>query len=309
MFLIAHCLGVSESNEIEDNTGKMSTDGSGLPETNTDITDPGTPARGEAMETEPPLDESLLDSPSTPQENVDKIKTSRLQSTGITSLVVNMNLAKETVGAGSGNPLISRADSDDDCAFRSSRSGDPTQPLKQRARIHAGTNTGDPATAEKSAEKSGTELAGAGIPAGTGAGNSASTGAGSDASAGTDRDKIAKTFEFPPAYYNVRKQRANASAYVELPTVEGNRRKTATCVKIQPGFEIHGDDRQHQVNNYHIPALRKNVSASVARKEDELWCVSCKDSHSFNGNDPVVVILADQNFSPMIPATEKKCCV
>jgi hypothetical protein len=47
----------------------------------------------------------------------------------------------------------------------------------------------------------------------------------------------------------------------------------------------------------------------VGRKEDELWCVSCNESHSFNSNDPVVVILTDQNFSPMVPATDKKCCV
>jgi hypothetical protein len=210
----------------EDNTGQMSTDGSGLPETNPDITAPGTPARGEAMETELPLDESLLDSPSTPQENADKIKTSRLQSTGITSLVVNMNLAKETVGSGAGNAGTSRANSDDDCAFRSSRSGDPTQLQKQRACIHAGTNTGEPVTAEKSAEKNIMVVACAGNPTGTGAGTS--TGTGAATGTGTDREKRAKSFEFPPAYYNVRKQRANASSYVELPTVEGNRRKSVT---------------------------------------------------------------------------------
>jgi hypothetical protein len=309
MFLIAHCLGDTESNGTEDNTGLMYTDGSGLPETNPDITAPGTPTRGEAMETEPPLDESLLDSPSTPQENADKIKSSRLQSTGITSLVVNMNLAKETVGSGAGNARTSRADSDDDCAFRSSRSGDPTQPQKQRACIHAGTNTGEPATTEKGAEKTTVSGTGASAPSGTGAGTSTGTSTDAATGTGTDRAKTAKSFEFPPAYYNVRKQRANASSYVELPTVEGNRRKCATCVKIQPGFEINGDDRQHLVNNYHISALRKNVSASVARKEDELWCVSCNESHSFNNNDPVVVILTDQNFSPMVPATDKKCCV
>jgi hypothetical protein len=249
------------------------------------------------METEPPLDKSLLDSPTTPQENTEKNKSSRTQSTGITSLVDNMNLTKKTVGSGAGKSRATHSESDDDCAFRKNSSGDPTQPQIQRARIHAGTNTGDPASVAKGAEK----------PAD--AGNGTDTGAGAGSLTNTERAKNAKSFEFPPAYYNVRKQRANASSYVELPTVEGNRRKSATCVKIQPGFELKGDDRQHRVYNYHIPALCKNVSASVARKEDELWCVSCNESHSFNNNDPVVVILTDQNFSPMVPATDKKCCV
>jgi hypothetical protein len=244
------------------------------------------------MQTEPPLDESLLDSPTTPQENAHKIKTSRSQSTGITSLVVNMNLTKETDGSGAGKSPTSQTESDDDCAFQKSCSGDPTQPQKQRARIHAGTNTGEPASAEKGADQITGTGTGTGTPSGTGTSEVTGTGT------GTASAKNAKTFEFPPAYYNVRKQRANALSYVELPTVEGNRRKSATCVKIQPGFELKGDDRQHLVNNYHIPTLRKIVSASVARKEDELWCVSCNESHSFNNNNPVVVILTDQNFSP-----------
>jgi hypothetical protein len=91
--------------------------------------------------------------------------------------------------------------------------------------------------------------------------------------------------------------------------VDGNRRKSAYCCKLQPGFDISGDERQHSVNNYHIPSLNKNVSASIARKKDELHCVSCDTPHSFSGPEPVVVILNDQNFSPMLPSSKKQCCV
>jgi hypothetical protein len=212
---------------MEGITGLLSNGDSGQPVTTLDSTAPGTPSRGEAMQTEPPLDESLLDSPTTPQENAHKIKTSRSQSTGITSLVVNMNLTKETDGSGAGKSPTSQTESDDDCAFQKSCSGDPTQPQKQRARIHAGTNTGEPASAEKGADQITGTGTGTGTPSGTGTSEVTGTGT------GTASAKNAKTFEFPPAYYNVRKQRANALSYVELPTVEGNRRKSATCVKIQ----------------------------------------------------------------------------
>jgi hypothetical protein len=96
---------------------------------------------------------------------------------------------------------------------------------------------------------------------------------------------------------------------VELPSVEGNRRKAAVCCKLQPGFDVPEDDRQYQVNNFHIPALKKNVSASVCRRDEELYCVSCENAHSFSGTDPIVVILTDQNFTPMLPSGKKRCCV
>jgi hypothetical protein len=62
---------------------------------------------------------------------------------------------------------------------------------------------------------------------------------------------------FPADYMNVRRAREKANPSVELPTVDGNRRKSAKCLRLPPGFNLKNDDRQHSVNNYHIPALKK----------------------------------------------------
>jgi hypothetical protein len=71
------------------------------------------------------------------------------------------------------------------------------------------------------------------------------------------------------------------------------------------GFDVNGDDRQFRVVNYHIPALKKNVSTSLKRADGELHCVTCKVEHSFSGNEP----FADQCFPPSLPTDEKRCVV
>jgi hypothetical protein len=55
---------------------------------------------------------------------------------------------------------------------------------------------------------------------------------------------------FPSDYLNVRKFREKANPYVELPTPFSNRCKEAVCVCTAPGFDLQGDSRQHNVNNY-----------------------------------------------------------
>jgi hypothetical protein len=114
---------------------------------------------------------------------------------------------------------------------------------------------------------------------------------------------------FPSDYLNVRKQREKANPFTVLPTVEGNRRKMAECVRSLPGFDLPNDDRQHGVSNYHVPALKKNVSSSVRRDDGGTFCVTCGEEHEFNDNVPFVVFLTDQNFPPSLPSDEQRCCV
>jgi hypothetical protein len=61
--------------------------------------------------------------------------------------------------------------------------------------------------------------------------------------------------------------------------------------------------------NFHIPTLRKNVSSSVSRTDAGLLCITCVGEHSFSGQDPICVIISDQNFPPALPTDEKRCCV
>jgi hypothetical protein len=114
---------------------------------------------------------------------------------------------------------------------------------------------------------------------------------------------------FPSDYLNVRKLREKANPYVELPTPEGNRRKQAVWVRSGPGVDLPNDTRQYNVNNYHVPSLKKNVSSTVSRREEGIFCVSCKQEHDFNDNKPFVVFITDQNFPPSLPADKNRCCV
>jgi hypothetical protein len=242
----------------------------------------------------PPPSPPLTSPPNTTKECLSSNAKERANSTGLTSLVGNITLGINA----DGNAGTS---SDDESVFttvdagkQKDGAGVPTDtPEKFQARTHSqppgsGKNT-VPRTRSDSVSSGAGTIVGAG--AGTGSGLSS------------------PAHDFPQAYYNVRKQRANATPYVELPLVDGNRRKSAQCCRLQPGFDIAGDDRQHSVTNFHIPSLKKNVSASVTRDKDDLHCVSCNSSHSFSGTEPVVVILTDQNFSPSLPAQNTQCCV
>jgi hypothetical protein len=81
--------------------------------------------------------------------------------------------------------------------------------------------------------------------------------AGSASECGSGTGGGGRTGGFPPAYLSVRKAREKMNPYVELPTVEGNRRKSATCGKPLTGFDLPKDERQYSVNNFHVPSLTK----------------------------------------------------
>jgi hypothetical protein len=78
------------------------------------------------------------------------------------------------------------------------------------------------------------------------------------------------------------------------------------------GFDVPEDDRQFQVVNYHIPALRKNVSTSVNKLTEgssQLVCVTCPEQHFFTGREPVMVIISDQHFPPSLSSNCGQCTV
>jgi hypothetical protein len=76
-----------------------------------------------------------------------------------------------------------------------------------------------------------------------------------------------------------------------------------------PGFDLPDDDRQYGVINFHVPSLKRNVSSTVRRGDEGVFCVTCGEEHSFNDNTPVVLFLTDQNFPPSLPSDEHRCVV
>jgi hypothetical protein len=83
------------------------------------------------------------------------------------------------------------------------------------------------------------------------------------------------------------------------------------------GFDMRGDTRQFNVQNYHLSEKRCNVSSTVAMppagREDPLGCLACTDPHSIatslRDGEPIVIILSDQSFSPVLPPVGNGKCV
>jgi hypothetical protein len=220
----------------------------------------------------------ILDQEDTPAKEANTTTTLRKESLGITALTNKLeNLAKK-----------SESTSDDDEVFKKNNTavtgpGDPVSKNKvQEVRIHSGS----------------TQVGALKISADTG--NNEWSGSGS----GTGTQSCGKNF--PPAYYNVCKLRANSQPTTELHSITGDRRgsEVVNHNKLTPGFELKNDERQHMVKNFHIPAMKRNVSTSIVREGNEIHCVTCKTAHAFTGSEPVCVILTDQNFPPALP-TEK----
>jgi hypothetical protein len=83
----------------------------------------------------------------------------------------------------------------------------------------------------------------------------------------------------------------------------------ARCIRPLPGFDLPGDDRQFNVNNFHIPSLKRNVSASIRRGDEGMFCVTCSEEHCCNSDDPICMFITDQAFPPSLPSDEGRCCV
>ncbi len=76
------------------------------------------------------------------------------------------------------------------------------------------------------------------------------------------------------------------------------------------GFEVEGDTRQLSVQNYHLAGQCRNVSSTVSMPPigwpDPIGCLSCREPHSLSESlekgTPVVIVLADQAFPPVLPS-------
>jgi hypothetical protein len=135
-------------------------------------------------------------------------------------------------------------------------------------------------------------------------------------SGGVEDDVFEEKLVFPKAYKKVRAMRMASAQTVKLGGVGGGggwaRRLVTTTPSGLVGFDVPDDDRQFQVVNYHIPALKKNVSTSVKKLMEgssQLVCVTCPEQHFFTGREPVVVIISDQHFPPSLPSNSGQCTV
>ncbi len=124
---------------------------------------------------------------------------------------------------------------------------------------------------------------------------------------------------FPPQYSSIRASRANAAPILPLGGIAGLGRDV---VKVGigtavGGFDVMDDTRQFSVQNYHLVGQRRNVSSTVLMPPiggpDPMGCLSCSDSHSLTESlskgTPVVVVLSDQTFPPVLPPVGDGRCV
>jgi hypothetical protein len=81
-------------------------------------------------------------------------------------------------------------------------------------------------------------------------------------------------------------------------------------------FEVVGDTRQYSVQNYHVLNKKRNVSATISMppigKDDPMGCLSCPVPHSIAESlwegQPLVIILSEQTFPPVLPPTGDGNC-
>jgi hypothetical protein len=85
---------------------------------------------------------------------------------------------------------------------------------------------------------------------------------------------------------------------------------TSAVVKVT-GFDIEGDQRQFRAKNFHDARGGRNVSTSF--EPEGLSCLACETPHSLAGRiereEPVVVVLCDQNFPPILPTIDGRCLI
>jgi hypothetical protein len=77
-----------------------------------------------------------------------------------------------------------------------------------------------------------------------------------------------------------------------------------------PEFRVEGDARRFAAANYHRTDVNRNISASITV---DLDCLACELPHSYRESicegKPLVVILSDQAFPPVVPGNDSKCVV
>jgi len=124
--------------------------------------------------------------------------------------------------------------------------------------------------------------------------------------------------DFPPDYNVIRTAKSAGLAPTRLGGLFGlGRHATGTRLGYGPGgLAVAGDCRTFSAQNYHCAEKGLNMSFSIARPDhsgnDGLQCLACPIRHSHadrmaGEGRPVVIILADQNFPPILPAGDGDC--
>lgn len=75
-----------------------------------------------------------------------------------------------------------------------------------------------------------------------------------------------------------------------------------------PGFDIQGDEMRFAVKNYNRMDVCRNLSISAG---NDMLCLACGPHHSYReriaATDPLVMIISDQFFLPMLPGGTGSC--
>ena len=118
---------------------------------------------------------------------------------------------------------------------------------------------------------------------------------------------------FPHAYYLVRAARRTWQQTTSLCGVGPYSRKVGSGDGGIPlgSFDVKGDSRQFEVQNFHRVSDKLNVSLTINPRD--MVCISCPEKHAFVLTDsagiPICLNLSDQCFSPYIPGGIGERCI
>ncbi len=125
------------------------------------------------------------------------------------------------------------------------------------------------------------------------------------------REKICdEMIDFPPQFFTIRAARLRAANTAALGDSFGIRRGVAGVARPDAEFRVEGDVRCFPATNFHRTDVNRNVSASVTVG---LLCLACDSGHSYRESIgegiPIVMVLSDQAFPAILPATDNKCVI
>jgi hypothetical protein len=115
--------------------------------------------------------------------------------------------------------------------------------------------------------------------------------------------------QLPAQYDRVRAARKHALRATVLGGFGGFSRHHVAAYPESVGYvDVDGDTRHLACQNVHSLRDKKNFSLSI--NPANLECLGCAEKHKLiRGDNPVVVVAADHNFSPILPAELGKDCV
>jgi hypothetical protein len=112
--------------------------------------------------------------------------------------------------------------------------------------------------------------------------------------------------DFPPQFYMIRAARNRSANVINLSNAFGVEREECCHGARDAGFKNDGDARCLAAMNFHRTDVNRNISASVTV---ELACLACDEPHFFResilAGIPIVIVLTDQAFPPILPAKIK----